>query len=391
LVWLAGVAAALVVLHLALASQAQQARRPVIVKIEDEQAKVEEISLPVDPQIRAQPGYVGMGYGLNVEGKRLTFGGGSARSSFKIDGQVISPGAQARPLGAGPRGKQRHGVIATAVHNGVHLTQIMEIVPGKPSAKPKPGEKRRMDTLLIRYIVENKDTRPHAVGVRMHIDTYCWTNDGCLFASPEKAPGRVLDGVEFKGKDVPEYVQILQNNNLQNPGWIAHFTFRIGGKLEPPSRVILTSLAANNDGWDVQVMQAGGDSAVAFFWDPQMLAPGSKREMAYAHGQGIATNPENEGKVSVVLGGSFEPDKLFSIMAYVNDPVEAQSLTLELPPGMERVEGREIQPVPPASGENTSIVSWRARVLRTGTFPLRIRSSNGVTYTKLVTITAAGQ
>src|SRR5439155_1216632 len=78
LVWLAGLAAALVVLHLALAGQAQQVRRPVIVKIEDEQAKVEEISLPVDAQLRAQPQYVGMGYGLNVEGKRLTFGGGSA-------------------------------------------------------------------------------------------------------------------------------------------------------------------------------------------------------------------------------------------------------------------------------------------------------------------------
>jgi hypothetical protein len=34
-------------------------------------------------------------------------------------------------------------------------------------------------------------------------------------------------------------------------------------------------------------------------------------------------------------------------------------------------------------------VQWRARVLRPGTFPLRVRSSNGVTYTKNITVSPA--
>jgi hypothetical protein len=358
----------------------------VIVKIQDEKPAIEEVSLPVDAQVRAQPTFPGaMSYGLNIEGKRLTFSNGSARTTLKIDNAVLQPGVQNKPLGPGPRGKPRHGVTATFVHNGVHVTQIMEVVPGKPSAKPRPGEKRRMDTLLIRYLLENKDSRPHTVGVRVRIDTYCWTNDGCLFASPEKFPKRLLDGVELKGKDVPDYAQILQMNNLQNPGWVGHFTFRIG-KLEPPSRVLFTWHGAADNGWDVRAMQAMGDSDAAFFWDPVMIPPGGKRELAFAHGQGIATNPENEGRVHVALGGSFAPNRRFTVTAYVEDPVESQALTLELPPGMELVRGKEMQPVPAANGENRSLVFWEARVLRPGTYPLRVRSSNGVTYTKLVSI-----
>jgi len=43
--------------------------------------------------------------------------------------------------------------------------------------------------------------------------------------------------------------------------------------------------------------------------------------------------------------------------------------------------------VPPPSNDGNSIVLWKARVLRTGQFALRVRSSTGVTQTKLITIT----
>ena len=58
---------------------------------------------------------------------------------------------------------------------------------------------------------------------------------------------------------------------------------------------------------------------------------------------------------------------------------------------MQRVEGKEIQPVPESSEERPqSLVLWKARVERTGTFPLRVRSSTGVTQGKTVTVTPAG-
>jgi len=125
---------------------------------------------------------------------------------------------------------------------------------------------------------------------------------------------------------------------------------------------------------------------MGMFWDPQKVPANGKRELVYAYGVGVASNPENEGRVHVSLGGSFEPHKLFTITAFVEDPLPGQTLTLELPKGMERVEGKELQPVPAPGDTGAGLVLWKARVLETGTFPLRVRSSNGVTTTKIITI-----
>jgi hypothetical protein len=89
----------------------------------------------------------------------------------------------------------------------------------------------------------------------------------------------------------------------------------------------------------------------------------------------------------VGLGGSFEPGKLFTVTAHVLDPAPGQSLTLELPAGMERVEGKERQPVPINLDDANSMVLWKARVLSPGQFALRVHSSTGLTQTKLITIT----
>ena len=96
-------------------------------------------------------------------------------------------------------------------------------------------------------------------------------------------------------------------------------------------------------------------------------------------------DPDQEGHFSVVLGGSFEPLKVFTIGVYVREPAVGQTLKLELPPGMERLEGKDIEPVPAAEGEiMESYVLWKARVLQLGKFPVRIRSSTGLTQTKIV-------
>jgi hypothetical protein len=130
----------------------------------------------------------------------------------------------------------------------------------------------------------------------------------------------------------------------------------------------------------------GGDRAIVVYFSPREIKPRGKIECVYAYGQGTASNPENEGKVSVAFGGSFEPKKLFTLTAYVDEPLEGQSLALRLPAGMELVEGKAVQPVPPPAERGTSIVLWKARVLKTGRFPVHIRSSNGVTYTRTVTV-----
>jgi hypothetical protein len=196
----------------------------------------------------------------------------------------------------------------------------------------------------------------------------------------------VLNGVELKGKGMPAYVQVLQVPNLQAPGQVCHFTLKMGNRIEGPSRMMLTNLGVCFGGWEVPA-QPAGDSAVAIFFDDKEVKPHSKREMAYAYGVSLASSPESEGRVTVGLGGSFEPGKLFTVAAQVDEPVEGQSLTLELPAGMELVEGKRTQPVPPPAEAGSSLVVWKARVQKLGDFPLKVRSSTGVTQTKTISVT----
>ncbi len=382
--------ALLLLVPLALADAG--APRPAVqVKIQDEKPVVVEQVLPLDPvkHINVQHGGA-MNTRLTVDNKTLHLG--FIYTVFHIDGQIVPVGqAPGRleinnaPLPRRPGGKARDGNMSVFVYKNLRLTQTVEVVPTKPGPKPPPGAKRRLDAAVVRYLIENKDTKPHKVGVRANMDVFWIDNDGALFAAPNQ-PGKILDGVELQGKKVPEYLQVLQRPNLQAPGEIAHFTYSLGSKFEPPTRVILTRLGAWRDAWNMNPQPAMGDSAMGMYWDPVEVKPGGKREAAYAYGQGIATNPENEGKVEVALGGSFEPGKRFTVTAYVEDPIPGQSLALELPPGMERVEGGAVQPVPPVTDDGNCLVRWQARVQRLGEFALRVRSSNGVTYTKLITV-----
>lgn len=368
---------------------AQQSSKPYKVKIVEEKAEITERVLPIDPTVRVEYQYVGnMSFGVTAEGKRLTCGAGSAHTIFKVDGNVMYPnaGGQLQPLPPGPNKKPRQGGQTVWQQGDVRITMVMEVIPGKPYVKDPTGAvPRRMDTLLIKYVIENNGTTPHSVGARMYIDTYVLNNDGAIFASPTTHPGKLLDGVMLQGKDVPDFVEILQIPNLQNPGFKGIFTFKFANKLEGPSKIVLTSLAAGGQ-WDVQAMPAMGDSAVAFFWEPQVVKAKSKREIAFAYGQGIACNPESEGRVSIDFGGSFEPKKTFTVTAYVDDPIDGQSLTLVLPKGVERVDGRETQAVPLPGEAGQSIVVWRCRLAEAGTYPIRIRSSNGVTQTRMVIV-----
>jgi len=367
--------------------------KPFRVTIRDEKPVVVEAVLPVDPVQHITYQFGGpMDFGLLVDGKRLTFSQvGGIMTLFKIDEQILQPGAPPGRITKGPlpphQGKKRVGEQAIYAYNNVRVTQTVEVVPSKPSAKA-PAQKRRMDVVLVRYFVENKDARPHKFALRVFLDMLLVDNDGALFAAPN-FPNKILDGVELKGKQVPDYLQVLQRPDLKNPMYVSHFTYALGRERERPDRVILTNLGAFVNPWEIRAIPAMGDSAMGMYWDTRTLQPGTRRELAYSYGEGIASNPENEGKVQVTLGGSFEPGKLFNITAYVEDPPPGQTLTLELPPGMERIEGKELQPVPAPGADGTSIVVWKARVQRIGEHALRVRSSTGVTQTKLITISQA--
>jgi hypothetical protein len=330
-----------------------------------------------------------LNYTLRVDNRTMHLGW--INTTLHLDGQVLQGGAgraealnQALPKR--PGGRVRDGVMSVYNYGKLRITQVLEVVPTRTS-KNAPDQRRRLDSVVILQIVENKDDRPHRFGLRANMDMFWVDNDGAIFASPTTHPNKLLDGVVLKGKDLPDYLQVLQAPNLNNPGEVAHFTFNLGRSVEPPTRVILTRLGAWIDAWDMQAAPAQGDSAMGIYWDPQEIKPNGRRVLGYAYGRGIATNPENEARVEVALGGSFEPGKAFTVTAYVEDPAPGQSLALELPPGMELLEGAQVQPVPPATDDGDALVFWKARVQRLGEFPLRVRSSTGVTQTKVITIT----
>ena len=368
------------------------------VTVKDGNPVTGDILLPIDPTLRISAQHSeGSYFGLTVDGVRITCSPqGSIWPSGLIDGQfhqfaifngVVGPGGAkaVKALPPGPAGRKRHGFSYTWITNKIQFTQTVEVVPSKPS-RPGMPQKRRLDTCRISYLVENKDTVAHDVGVRSNIDILVNNNDGALFSSPETEPGKVLNGVVLQGAKLPKYLHVLERPDLKDPGFVATMSFKFGAKLEGPNKVVLTQLGAvGGAGWEVPAM-AAGDSACAIFWETKRLQPGQNREMAYAYGGGIATNPESDGKVSLALGGSLEPGKLFTVSALVEDPVPSQNLTLELPPGIERIEGDEVQPVPAPAANGNSVVLWKGRVLHTGDYEIKVRSSTGITQVKSVSI-----
>jgi hypothetical protein len=321
---------------------------------------------------------------LNVDGQIYQNGGFGGFGKQQAGGRFEK---ENQPLGNTAGGRARQGFKSVFVaNNDLRVTFTCEVVPTIPQGK---ATKRRSDSVLCRYLVENKGQKSYKFGMRIYMDVYVISNDGALFAAPNQ-PGKILDGVELKGKTLPDYVQMLEQPNLQNPGFVAHLTLNLGKSLEMPERVVLTRHGIGFGQWDMQPQASMGDSACGIFWEPKEIKPGGKREFAYGYGQGVVLPPEGEGQYEVKLGGSFEPDKLFSVTAVVSDPAPGQALTLELPEGMEAVEGRLSQPVPPPPQDAAnSVVMWKARVMRTGSFPLHIRSTNGMSQTKIVTVEKA--
>ena len=396
-------------LHLVVASlciggfcywtSAQEPTTPPKVTIRDGKPLADSRVIPIDPTPRAQAQHSGgFSFGLKVDNQRITFGEQeSVWCHLRVDGQEFQLGffpalvaqgantAQAKPLPAGPGGKKRHGFQAVWTNNEVLVWQVVELVPGIPMHKAADAQ-RRLDTFRVSYVVENiaKDGRARKIEFKTCIDTFIVDNDGALFASPTTHPGKILNGTVLRGKDMPTYVQVLQRPDLKDPGFVATLTFK-HSKGDNPDAFVMTNTGFIFGGWEPQA-QPAGDSACCLLWRAKEIKPGEKRLMVFAYGGGFANDPENDGKVSLGLAGSFEPNKLFTITATVDDPAQGQTLTLELPPGLERVEGREVQPVPPNSEVGQGMALWKARVLRPGDYEIKVHSSTGVTQVKQISI-----
>jgi hypothetical protein len=268
--------------------------------------------------------------------------------------------------------------------DGVRVTQLVEVIPGEP-VEVSPGTYRRLlDTALVRYTLENKDTRAHRLGIRVMIDTLIGSNDGVPFTVPGM-PGLVSTFHDFPSPEaVPDFIQALEIPDLKNPGTVAQMNFKVGGRLEPPTRVSLTHWPGISPFWEVPIAAIRDDSAVVMYWKEREVKPGEKREVGFSYGLGdIAAK---SGALGVTVGGSFTPGGELTVVGLVSRPQPNEKLTLTLPQGFTLVSGEATQPVPPSTGGRPSPVTWRVRSSGPGRFDLRVHSSAGADQTRRIAI-----
>ncbi|MBI3410640.1 MAG: DUF4329 domain-containing protein [Planctomycetes bacterium] len=379
-------------------------------KLKSERPRVEVLretpmanDVPIDPDALIAYDYDGrMRFGLTVlkdaKGaavkKRLTFGtdGNTNSCVVKIDGKAYGLEdkwiEKAAKIPEDPAWQSRAGTKSVWRMGDIQVTQILEIVPGKQPVEKAPGVPQRLlDTLLVRYRLENLGKEKHEAGLRLMIDTLIGNNDGVPFTVPGLAD-LVTGSKDFQGiREVPEFIQALEKPSLADPGTIALLTLRVPG-LEPPGRVSLTHWPGANNAWDIAMQDIGSDSAAVLYWQPRALAPGEVRELGFTYGIG-ALSQADKGRLALGVEGVFQVGKAFTLIAYVHEPLENEALVLSVPPGLELVQGsprRLIGQLPAAAKTGHSLVTWRLRALQPGNHILQVQSSNGAVASRTVAI-----
>jgi hypothetical protein len=346
--------------------------------------------------------------------KKLTFNewGQSNSTLVKIDGQVLPYGKKAAgSWKESPKTiNKRYGAVSkqsiwVAAAAPIEVTQKVERIPGEPFEE-NGKYKRVLDTCLVRYEIYNADNKAHKVGLRFLLDTLIGDNDGVPFTVPGK--GLVQDMMEFSTPaSVPDFIQALENPDLKNPGTVAQLNLRVGGKVEPPSRVLLTrwpgwvtekdtvvSRLEKIFDWDAPLVSFQGptkessDSSVVMYWDEKELKPGETRVVGFSYGLGNVTT--GTGALGLTVGGNFKPGGDLTITCYVNKPQPNQRVKLNLPSGFSLLDGAkaelDVPPLPQGVVGRASPVTWRVRAGSAGNYEIEVRTSNGDSQKRPITI-----
>lgn len=299
----------------------------------------------------------------------------------------------------GPAGKFKQGQTASwaFLPDQVVATQTVEIIPGEPIEVTPQVWKRLLDTCLIRYKLVNRDSRNHKVGLRIVIDTLIGSNDGAPFTIPG-VPGLVSTFKDLTGTDIPDFIQAQESPDLDRPGAVVQVNMRLGGRLEPPSRVSLTRMPGfqlESTIWTYEVPLAGmgDDSCIVLYWDPQELAPGASREVGFTYGLG---NVASQGKLGILNPSPITAGETFTLVALVADAKPGQTATLKIPPGFELAPAmpgtQEVNPGPRGADGRIlpSPVTWRIQSKNPGNYMLSVATNDGLSHSRRITIRSAG-
>lgn len=313
------------------------------------------------------------------------------------------------PLGKTPSGRQREGKQSVWVYEDekIYITQTVELVAGAQS--------NAIDTCLVRYKIENRDTRAHTVGLRFMLDTFIGENDGVPFLIPGRNELCNTDAT-FDGRaQIPDFIQARESDDLRNPGTICQIGLKVDRDEDRwPDRVTLGAwpnpqlqgrapgdFRQEKTGWNVPVLSMQrikelnptnpADSCVTIYWDPKLINPGESREVGFTYGLGTVSGQEGGGELAITAGGDFTVGGVFNVTALIQDPRIGQTATLELPPEFTLVGGNKTENVPSAAGASrTSPVTWRVRASKAGSFPIKVTTSTGKSQTKDIRILEKG-
>src|SRR5262249_46542978 len=151
--------------------------------------------VPVDPTPRVIFNLGGSEFGVVAQrdrlgrniNKLLTYSpiGNTNTTVVRMDGTDHAFGREGRWLERNQQpgfGDQApHAKNVWLCNNVLQVTQALSVVPSKQPVDVGGVQKRLLDTVLIGFLLENKDSRPHRVGFRIQVDTLIGGNDGVPF------------------------------------------------------------------------------------------------------------------------------------------------------------------------------------------------------------------
>jgi hypothetical protein len=288
-----------------------------------------------------------------------------------------------------PAGKHGNGKTRTFhfTKEALHVTQTVTVEPGDPIQTGPDEYKRLLNMCLVRYKLHNKDNRPHTVGLRVLMDTCIGDNDGVPFLLPG-VKEMVASSKEFRGIEVPDFVQVLERPNLNDPGLVLQLNLRVSKDLEMPSRFLLTRYPGKEGNkhhkWDVPSVPIKEDSCVALWWDEKVLNAGATREIGFAYG--VNTLSIASSKLAVTVGGAMHKGGDLTVVALVSD-ANAKSVTLELPSNLELLEPKSLtQNVAAVRDGRPSAVTWRVRAIGVGANDVTVTTDTNVKQARRVRI-----
>jgi hypothetical protein len=294
-----------------------------------------------------------------------------------------------------PSGRQWYSAMEYGPDH-IRIAQSVEIIIGEQT--------RLYDTVLVRYEVWNKDEKQQAIGLRTMIDTQIGAIDGAPFFMPptedNQQPGLVDSKIEVAKRAIPQFLRVLESNNLYDPSAVvAEMGLKLRG-CQAPDKLVICQWPQEwggsmvRWGWPYQAMnqpagkkkQPAGtkDSCVVIYWDKINLNAGEKRIVGYSYGLGhiagergeITEGVNNQGKIRLFPGPAVAGRPSVAT-AYLRN-ADGQTCTIKLPVGvsLDKDEMGE-KPVKTEAGKEYAVVTWRVVASKPEEYVLEAVLSDG--------------